>query len=118
MFFFGIFGIQDKEKNLKEFSNIICSCGMYSRMQLVERYYYFHFFFIPLFKWGREYYIEARCCGRVFKVPRNYIKEILESDTVDLNRLIEVNTPYRKCPHCGEYVDSNYKYCPHCGRKF
>ena len=40
MFFFGIFGIQNKEKNLKEFSNIICSCGMYSRMQLVERYYY------------------------------------------------------------------------------
>jgi len=84
----------------------------------MEEYTYFHFFFIPIFKWGRRYYVEARCCGRVFEVPKDYVEEILRNDTVDVERLREIHMPYKVCRNCNNYVDSNYKYCPHCGNPF
>ena len=87
MFFFGIFGVQNKSRVVKEFNNVICRCGRLSSMQLIEEYMYFHFFFIPIFRWGRKY----------------------------LNRIREKESPYKICPSCGKYVDSNYKYCPYCG---
>lgn len=117
MFFFGIFGIQNKVKNVKEFNNVICVCGRYSHLQLIEEYMYFHFFFIPIFKWGRKYYVEARCCGRMFEVPEDYVDHILNNDDIDLSRLREIQTPYRVCSNCGKYVDSSFSYCPHCGKE-
>jgi len=36
MFFFGIFGIQDREKHLRDFDATICpSCGRLSRAELI-----------------------------------------------------------------------------------
>jgi tRNA(Ile2) C34 agmatinyltransferase TiaS len=96
---------------------MICTCGRYSRLKLLEEYTYFHFFFIPIFKWGRKYSVEARCCGRVFEVPGDYINELIQSDSLDINRLREIRTPYRICPDCNQYVDSSYKYCPYCGKQ-
>ncbi|HBM75727.1 MAG TPA: zinc ribbon domain-containing protein [Clostridiaceae bacterium] len=115
MFFFGIFGVQNKSRVVKEFNNVICRCGRLSSMQLIEEYMYFHFFFIPIFRWGRKYFVQARCCGRLYEVPEDYKDELLTSDTIDLNRLREKESPYKICPSCGKYVDSNYKYCPYCG---
>lgn len=117
MFFFGIFGIQDKVRQIKEFTNIICTCGRYSSMKLMQSYTYFHIFFIPLFKWNKKYYIDARCCGRIFEVPDDYADELLQSDNVDMGRLKEINVPYRVCPNCGAQVDSGYRYCPYCGKE-
>lgn len=115
MFFFGIFGTQNKTRLIKEFSNVICKCGRLSRIALIEEYMYFHFFFIPIFKWGRKYYAEARCCGRIFEVPPDYADELMKSETIDINRLREIESPYKICPSCGRYVDSNFRYCPYCG---
>ncbi|NLT96782.1 MAG: zinc ribbon domain-containing protein, partial [Christensenellaceae bacterium] len=43
MFFIGIFGIEDKEKELREYANIVCpNCGGYSRAVLTQYYTYFH----------------------------------------------------------------------------
>lgn len=117
MFFIGIFGIQDKARIVKEFANVICRCGKYSRLQVVEYYRYFHFFFIPVFKWNRRYIVEARCCGRLFEVPKDYVDELLGSDFIDLNRLKEINSQYRVCLKCGKYADSSYSFCPYCGSK-
>lgn len=117
MFIFGIFGIQGKKKLVKEFGSMICACGRYTHMQLVEEYTYFHLFFIPLLKWNRKYYVEARCCGRIFEVPDDYKEEIMNTDIPDLNRLREIKPSIRICPGCGQQVESNYRYCPYCGRE-
>lgn len=117
MFIFGIFGVQNKSKILKEYNNVICTCGRFSKMVLIQEYMYFHFFFIPIIKWGKKYFLEARCCGRVFEVPDDYVDELLRSEIIDFNRVREVNTPYRVCPNCNQYVDRNFMYCPHCGSK-
>lgn len=117
MFFFGIFGIGNKVKDIKEFNNCICVCGRYSHLKLFKEYSYFHFFFIPLFTWGRRYYLEDRSCGRVFEVPPDYRGELLRSSNIDFSRLQEVKMPFRVCPGCGKYSDANYQYCPYCGRE-
>ena len=47
-FFIGIFGIQDKQKTIREFNNVVCSyCGSLSRAELIEQYTYFHFSSYP-----------------------------------------------------------------------
>lgn len=117
MFFFGIFGTGSKSKVIREFSNIICTCGCLSRMELFEEYMYFHFFFIPIFKWGKKYYLKSRCCGSVFLVPDDYADEILKSGNIDLSRLRKIKPDFLTCPDCHRSFESDFEYCPYCGRK-
>lgn len=120
MFFFGIFGILDSEKRLKEFQNIICTCGSYSRAVLFMRYSYFHIFFIPIFKWNKRYYVTARCCGKMFAVPDDYVNELMKSNNIDFSKLHAINNngSYEKrCSNCGMTVDNEFEYCPYCGKK-
>ena len=126
MFFIGIFGIQDNERIIKEFENIVCKCGSYSRAQFIEKYTYFHFFFIPLFRWNKRYYVRFRCCNRLYKVPKDYIDELKSSNTVDIDRLEEIygyDAYHGKgeksctCSHCGAEIDNSFSYCPYCGNR-
>lgn len=116
-FFIGIFGIQDKQRTIKEFNNVICACGSLSSAELIEKYTYFHFFFLPLFKWNREYYVRFRCCNRLFKVPEDYVDELKDSSDIDIERLEEIDSFSRHtCPNCGAHIDPSFVYCPYCGR--
>ena len=118
MFFIGVFGIEEKEHIVKEFNNVICKCGSYSKAEMIERYTYFHFFFIPLFRWNKKYFVRFRCCNRLFSVPKDYAVELLDkyNNNIDINRLKEINDySGRACPRCGAYLDSSFVYCPYCG---
>lgn len=128
MFFFGIFGIESKKKELRLIQNIICkACGSMSTYTLIKVYNYFHLFFIPIFKWGETYYIEARCCGAVFEVSKEKGKQLESGRDIpltdyDLRQVSSGNrnnrySDYRVCPSCGRNVDSSYVYCPYCGNK-
>ena len=44
MIFIRIFGIQDKQRVIREYSNVVCKCGRLSRGELIEHYTYFHLF--------------------------------------------------------------------------
>ena len=69
MFFIGIFGINTKEEEIKTENSIICPiCEAYGRYEIIKRYTYFHFFFIPLWRWNRQYFIKTRCCNRICKL--------------------------------------------------
>ena len=65
MFF--IVGVDRKEEQL-EFDQLdICPvCGRYGRIQVFMTYTCFTLFFIPLFKWDRQYYVRMGCCGAAF----------------------------------------------------
>ena len=57
MIFIG--GISQGQKILDYVKTVICDrCGRYGRFQVVMTYMYFSFFFIPLFKWNRKYYVK------------------------------------------------------------
>jgi len=118
MFFIGIFGIQDKQRVVREYPNVICKCGSLSRGELIEEYTYFHFFFIPIFKWNKRYYMRFRCCNRIFRVPPDYVNELKDSTDVDVNRLEEVQTYFgNQCSNCGAVLHRSFAYCPYCGQK-
>jgi hypothetical protein len=118
MFFIGIFGVQDKDRLIREYDSIICpGCGRLSRAELVELYTYFHFFFIPLFKWNRRYFIRFRCCGSIYAVEGNYVQELKKGATLDTGRLEKIGASGNTCPGCGNYVNPGFNYCPYCGAK-
>jgi len=65
MLFIG--GISQGRKLLNYAKSILCgSCGSTSQCQVFMTYMYFSFFFIPLFKWNKRFYVQKSCC-RAFK---------------------------------------------------
>lgn len=126
MFFIGIFGVEEKEKTLREFPGTVCGhCGRLDKAALTEVYTYFHVFFIPTFKWNRRYFVRMRCCGAVYEAPAEYAKELKEGASLDFSRLKKVSggfgtdwdNVYARCPGCGKAYDRSFAYCPYCGRK-
>ena len=66
MIFIG--GISSGMKQIEYMKTVICSrCGAYGRYQVFMTYMYFSFFFIPLFKWNRRFYVKMSCCGAVYE---------------------------------------------------
>ena len=67
MFF--IMGMSQGQKQLDYNQTVICGvCGRYGRYDVFMTYMYFSFFFIPLFKWNRRYYVQTSCCGSVYEL--------------------------------------------------
>ena len=61
MIFIG--GISSGTKAIEYIKTVICShCGSYGRYQVFMTYMYFSFFFIPLFKWNKKFYVKMSCC--------------------------------------------------------
>ena len=128
MFFIGIFGIGEKEKELKTFAQVVCPvCGRYSQAVLNLRYTYFHIFFIPTFRWNRHWFVKLRCCSALYEADAEYGKMLETSDSIDFSRLRLVSSgfgafhnnesPDTRCPNCGRSYDSSFSFCPHCGTK-
>ena len=126
MFFIGIFGIEHREKIIKEINNLTCKkCLQNVTGKLVKQYDYFHFFFIPLFKWTEEYYVICNGCKSSFSISKEKGKEIERGGDVEVTYwdLKEVNNNYesyyivKRCSRCNREVEDNFEYCPYCGEK-
>lgn len=124
MFFFGIFGIDTKSKEIIDINNITCRyCGSYGAYRLVKKYSFFHFFFIPLIRWGEEYFLISRCCRSIFRISREDGRRLeegieLNMDGIEMQYLYsEENHQSDRCPYCGHDVERSFEYCPHCGRR-
>ncbi len=123
MFF--ILGIEEKEKELREFANVVCAdCGRYSRAVLIVHFTYFHIFFIPTFRWNKRYYVRVRGCGAVYEADSEYGKQLERGAELDFSRLKKVSGGfgttgefYATCAGCGAAYDPSFAYCPHCGTK-
>lgn len=124
MIFIG--GINQGMKQLEYLKTVICArCGAYGRYEVFMTYMYFSFFFIPLFKWNRKFYVKMSCCGALYEL--NYDKgmaflrgdeaEITEADLV----LVEEGRgrrEYKKCSACGYETEEDFEFCPKCGQRF
>jgi len=125
MFFIGIFGIEEKEKQAKTFPQVVCPlCGRFTQAGLIERYTYFHIFFIPTFRWNRHYFVNLRCCGAVYEADAAYAGELKNAENIDFNRLTLVSGGFSGfesrdavCPNCGRSFEFSFAFCPHCGTK-
>ena len=129
MIFIG--GISSATKQLDYLKTVICPiCGGYGRYQVFMTYTYFSFFFIPIFKWNRRFYVKMTCCGSVYELDRTLGMRILKGENADIEErnLTLIKTGGRDsllggekkgliCPDCGEELSGEFSYCPHCGRK-
>lgn len=128
MFFIGVFGIENKDKELKRINNIRCrNCNTITEGRIIKKFNFFHFFFIPLFRWNENYYFMCDTCNAVYEIKKEKGKAIEAGEEIDITYwdLNEVNTGYYSdgdfqgnvCKSCGNKIESTFKYCPYCGTK-
>ncbi len=114
MFFIGVFGIGNKNKNLGDVS-FKCTGCIEENFSLIELSRSFDIFFIPVFKYSKEYIIVCKKCKSVYKLKLESIEKVLNTRRVvyeDVEKIIlETNT----CPHCGTNIAGEFSYCPKCG---
>ncbi len=120
MFF--MIGIAEGRKQFEQLISIICPhCGNASKAIVYMTYTYMSLFFIPIFKWNKEYYVEMPCCNTVYSLNEEKGKEIASGKDVVITSadLQEINYGYyeKRCCECGAVVDRSFDYCPRCGKK-
>lgn len=121
MFF--IMGSGQKQKQLAFDQTVICKCcGKYGHIQVFMVYSYLSFFFLPLFKWNRRYYVKMSCCGSTCEINSELGKEIerghIRSLNMDSLSFQSQHTAGKQCRNCGFYTEEDFDYCPKCGVKF
>jgi hypothetical protein len=56
-------GITEGKKEFEHNQVVICErCGSYGRYEVYMTYTVLSLFFIPCFKWNRQYYVRTTCC--------------------------------------------------------
>ncbi|MEN8079092.1 zinc ribbon domain-containing protein [Clostridioides difficile] len=126
MFFIGIFGIDSKEKEIKIINSLCCkNCNISNSAKLVKIFTFFHFFFIPLFKWNESYYVICNGCNSIYSISKEKGKAIEKGEDIeitywDLNEVNNNSENYysiNRCPKCNREIDRSFEYCPYCGEK-
>ncbi len=140
MIFIG--GISQGRKLLQYAGSLVCKyCGSLAQCQIIMTYYYFSFFFIPLFKWNKRYFVKMSCCEALYELNPETGKAIARGEQVEIRnedlKLIEDgkgryhswnSSPGQeeaapdpgqmlRCPICKQESPGNFKYCPHCGQR-
>lgn len=128
MIFIG--GISQGRKILDYVRTVICGCcGRYGRYEVIMTYTYFSFFFIPLFKWNRQFYVRMTCCGAVYSLDQEVGKAILAGRDVEIRQedltLVQggdgsgtYGRMKKHCSRCGYETFEDFEYCPKCGERF
>ena len=119
MFFIG--GVGQKQEYLKFFQLVECKCcHQLSSIKIIMVYSYFSFFFIPLFKWNKQYFVECENCKSYAPLDKEIGREIEKGirTTIDANMLyFQKQNRIKQCSNCGYMTQENFDYCPKCGNK-
>lgn len=121
MFFIGIFGVEQGQKQIGCYNNVICSsCGAFTRYQIFKGYSYFHIFFIPAFKWNTKYYVKSDCCGSINELDPSLGSEYERGLSPEIRsehlRPVYAGPACGICANCGAKVDAGFRFCPRCGK--
>ncbi|AKA67438.1 zinc-ribbon domain-containing protein [Clostridium scatologenes] len=124
MFFIGIFGVEDKQKQIKDINTINCKNCNGIRHILIKQYSFFHIFFIPIFKWNIRYLLICNNCNTIYEIPKEKgIRAENGEDSAitywDLKIIGNYNGAQAqlRCSRCGRGIDSNFEFCPYCGER-
>lgn len=121
MFF--IFGVNTKQEKLDFDELKVCKvCGSYGRYEAFIEYTALSLFFIPVFKWGKKYFVRANCCGSIFSISYEIGRDVEWGRITSIRDedLIPIRTNYhhkRSCNNCGFELEDGHIYCPKCGTK-
>lgn len=108
---------------------MVCDrCGAYGRYTVYMTYMVLSLFFLPVFKWGKRYFVETSCCHRTYDLDPEIGKAIARGENVSIRSedLFEVDYGYgygygnasvRVCRNCGFSTDEDFDFCPKCGER-
>ena len=124
MFF--IMGVSPRERMLSYNGElIICpECGKYGRYEVFMTCMCLSLFFIPTFKWGKQYFVKSNCCDTVYQLDPAIGNAVARGADVQirsehLTKISNGNVSqgYEKtCGYCGYKTGEDFQYCPKCGR--
>ena len=127
MFF--LFGVDQRERKL-DFDQVeVCPvCGRYGHVQVFQTFSCLSLFFIPVFRWGRRYFVRMSCCGACAPLSREAGELVARGRAVSLrldkltfsggwNSFQGGGPGQFRCPSCGREVAPGYRFCPFCGRQ-
>lgn len=122
MFF--MMGITQGKKNIDYSQMVICEhCGAYGRYEVFMTYMCLSLFFIPCFKWNKQYYVRSTCCSTIYLLDADIGRALARGENVEIQpeHLTEVQAGYRsrikRCGGCGYETMEDFEYCPKCGRR-
>ena len=121
MFFIG--GISNGEKKLDYIQSTVCPrCEAFGRMEVYMTYMCFSLFFIPIFKWNKNYYVKYTCCNSIYVLDNEIGLKISHGENISISEdnlhLVDYNLPtINRCNYCGYICDNDFEYCPKCGQK-
>lgn len=120
MFFIGIFGIYPKREKIKRVEFIECSECKNSDFSLIEDSSVFEFFFIPVFKFNKKYFLNCQHCNSIFVIDKERARDIVWKNTSDIDYwYLSKNILYRerRCQNCNSILNDRDNYCPVCGER-
>ncbi len=97
-----------------------CCSGGGAMAAVTYTFQQFTLFFIPLFRFGKRYFVTCPNCGTVYELPKDEGRRIEKGPAAEINpeRMYVVQGASRKtCPSCRYAVDPNSRYCPNCGAR-
>ena len=103
---------------------MICGrCGAYGRYRVYMTCMCLSLFFIPVFKWKKQYFAESTCCSTTYELDPDIGRRIARGEDVEIlpQHLHEIRAGYgrtRCCARCGYTTNEDFEYCPKCGRRF
>ena len=106
---------------------LICgNCGRYGRYIVYMTYTVLSLFFIPCFKWNKQYYVRMSCCNAVYQLGPEIGKRIAKGENVEIQpeHLTRAGGGWQQwnlekhCMNCGFSTNEDYEFCPKCGRRF
>ena len=116
-------GIMPIRKNIPYMFSCMCQkCGSMCHYEIIMTANCLSIFFIPLFKWGRQYYVRTSCCESLYLLDKKVGDAIAHGEDVMIQDidLMPINENYqaiKRCSVCGyEYAD-DFEFCPKCGNK-
>ena len=122
MFF--MMGITQGRKDFEYNQTVICDrCGTYGRYQVFMTYMCLSLFFIPCFKWNKQYYVQSACCNTIYSLDPEIGRQIARGADIEIlpQHLTQVQAGYRscykRCINCGFETQEDFEFCPKCGRR-
>lgn len=139
-------GVSQGSKEFDFTQTVICPCcGRYGRYIVFMTFSVLSLFFIPCFKWNKQYFVRMSCCGKIYRLNPEIGKLISKGEEMEIRPedLEEVDFGYsdgysggyagysdggirsranwngntKTCSSCGYEADSDFEYCPKCGRR-
>ncbi len=82
---FLMIGITNGQKDLDYDQTVICSaCGRYGHYQVFMTFTQLLLFFIPVFRWNRQYFVRMSCCDTLYSLDPEVGARIARGEDVTI----------------------------------